>query len=173
MAEDQKDMKSTMDASSAEAGDARIYEVGYLLAPTVSEEDVPAMYGNLKELVSAAGGQVISDDMPKMIGLAYTMTKVVKNVRQKFNTAYFGWIKFALESGSVADLKKKLDGDPSIIRFLIMKTVRENTIAARRFVHREGMRRRPAAPRPEGAPAEAPAEINKEEIDKEIEAMVA
>jgi len=152
----------------------RVYELGYLLVPTISEEEVPAVYGNLKELVASHGGVMISDDMPRMIPLAYEMLKVVQNVRSKFTNAYFGWVKFEMGADQIGEMKKKLDLDPNVLRFLIIKTVRENTIAAKRFVSREGGVHRKApgvgVKKEEGAPVE---EINKEEIDKEIEAMVA
>jgi ribosomal protein S6 len=148
----------------------RIYELGYLLVPTIYEEDLGIVYGNLKELVSSMGGIAISDEMPKMIPLAYTMTKVVSNVRSKFNTAYFGWVKFTISSEAVLNLKKKLDLDPNFIRFLILKTVKENTIAAKRFVRGDMTYKKPRAEKSEDSEAAVP--INKEEIDKEIDALV-
>lgn len=150
--------------------DGRVYELGYLLVSTIKEEDVPASYGNLKELVNSLGGEVISDEMPRMTQLAYTMQKVVTNVRSKWNTAYFGWIKFTMKPAKVLELKAKLDLDPEIIRFLITKTVKENTIAAKRFVRDDMTHRKTPSAKKEAGPAP---EINKEEIDKEIEAMVA
>ncbi|MBI2630686.1 30S ribosomal protein S6 [Candidatus Nomurabacteria bacterium] len=149
---------------------SRVYELAYLLVPTLSEEDVPVSYGNLKEMVSSFGGAVISNEMPKMIPLAYSMAKVISNLRNKFNTAYFGWIKFMMDSDKVLELKKKLDLDITVIRFLILKTVKENTIAAKRFV-RPDMHRKPKFAK-EGTDEPA-VPINKEEIDKEIDAMVA
>lgn len=147
-----------------------VYEVGYLFVPTVSEEEVGALYGNLKDLVSNTGGNVIADEMPKMINLAYEMLKVVQNVRSKFNTAYFGWIKFEMDSQDVLELKKKLDLDPLVLRFLILKTVKENTIATKRFVFKDAPRKKaPTTKKEEGEVVE----INKEEIDKEIDAMVS
>jgi ribosomal protein S6 len=151
---------------------SRIYELGYLLVPTVSEEEIPATYGNLKELVASFGGVTISDEMPKMIQLAYSMVKVVSNVRNKYNNAYFGWIKFTMDSDKVLELKKKLDLDPLLVRFLILKTVKENTIAAKRFVGREGAHRRMPNMH-KAVEGEEAVPINKEEIDKEIDAMVA
>ena len=151
-----------------EAPEERVYEVGYLLVPNLKEEDVPMVYGNLKELVSSLKGEVISDEMPKMIPLAYQMEKVASNVRQKFNAAYFGWVKFSMDAAKVGELKKKLDLDSNIIRFLIIKTVRENTIASKRFVGRE-MHKRPPAKKTE----EPAVPINKEDLDQEIDAMVA
>lgn len=154
-----------------EGVDERVYELGYLLVPTVSTEDVPVLYGNLKELISSFGGTAIADEMPKMIPLSYSMVKVVANIRNKFNTAYFGWMKFTMGADKVLELKKKLDLDPKIIRFLILKTVKENTIAAKRFVRGDMAHRRPAVKKGEDNETVVP--INKEEIDKEIDAMVA
>ena len=150
-------------------GMERVYEVGYLLVPTILDTDVPMVFGNLKELISSLGGVAISDEMPKMINLAYSMVKVVSNVRSKFNTAYFGWVKFTMDSDKVLELKKKLDLDPNFIRFLVLKTVKENTIATKRFAHGEIHRKPKTAKSEEGEAAP----INKEEIDKEIDAMIA
>jgi len=167
MSEVENQNENEMEGESNE----RVYELGYLLVPNVEEVDVPVLYGNLKELVSSFGGVSIADEMPKMIPLAYSMVKVVANVRNKFNTAYFGWIKFTMDSSKVLELKKKLDLDPKIIRFLILKTVKENTIAAKRFVRGDMAHRRQPVKRSEDTENATP--INKEEIDKEIDAMVA
>ena len=166
MSEGEKEVKN--DANDTQT---RVYEVGYLLVPTIAGEDVPALYTGLKDLVVKLGGEMISDEMPKMINLAYTMPKVVSNVRSKFNTAYFGWVKFEMDPDKISDLKKKLDLDHNIIRFLITKTVKENTIAAKRFVYRETPRRKTPMQKKDESEASAP--INKEEVDKEIDAMVS
>ena len=157
--------------AEAKDSDSKVYEIGYLLVPTIKEEDIPVVYGNLKELVSSHGGEVIMDEMPKMINLAYPMQKIVSNVRNKFTTAYFGWTKFVMDPVQILEVKKILDLDPNFIRFLVLKTVRENTIAAKRFVRGETYKR-PTAKKPTDTDVPA-APINKEEIDKEIDAMVA
>ncbi|KKQ20380.1 MAG: hypothetical protein US45_C0013G0008 [Candidatus Nomurabacteria bacterium GW2011_GWA1_37_20] len=149
--------------------DNRVYELGYLLVPTIKEEDVPASYGNLKELVSSFGGEIIMDEIPKMINLAYSMQKVASNARKKFGTAYFGWTKFVMNGDQVLELKKHLDLDPNFIRFLILKTVKENTIATKRFVRGETYHK----PKSKNLENETVVPINKEEIDKEIDALIA
>jgi ribosomal protein S6 len=148
---------------------SKVYELGYLIVPTIKEEDVVVNYGNLKELVTSFSGEIITDEMPKMINLAYSMQKVISNVRSKFNTAYFGWIKFTMNGAQVIKLKKHLDLDSNIIRFLILKTVKENTIATKRFV-RGGAYKRAKSQNTE---TETVTPINKEEIDKEIDALIA
>ncbi len=166
----EKDVEIKDENENIVEGNGRVYELGYLLVPTLSEENIPTVHGNLKELISSLGGAHISDEMPKTITLAYTMTKVVANVRNKFNTAYFGWTKFSMDTNKILELKKKLDLDPNIIRFLLLKTVKENTIVARRFVGRDMTHKRFKAKTDE---AENAAPINKEEIDKEIDALIA
>ncbi len=162
---------SDVPLSQKEGADGRVYELGYLLVPTISPENVPINYGNLKDLIMKEGGEIISDEMPKEIELAYTMSKVIQNIRSKFNSAYFGWIKFEMNPEQVLELKKKLDLDRILIRFLILKTVRENTIAAKRFIQKDFRRKMPIAKSERGEEVGTP--INKEEIDKEIDAMVA
>jgi len=154
------------------ATDARVYELGYLLFPTIVEEDLAVHYGNLKEMVASLGGEVIADEMPKLISLAYTMEKVVSNIRHKHNSAYFGWTKFYMEGAKVLELKAKLDLEPNLLRFLLIKTVKENTISSKRFVRDERNTRRGGLKKDKDESGPAP-EINKEEVDKEIDAMVA
>lgn len=163
------EMETKDEKEISESANSQIYEVGYLLVPTVKEEDVPVLYGNLKELVNSFGGEIIADEMPKMTSLAYSMQKVTSNVRNKFHTAYFGWTKFVMDSAKILELKKHLDIDPNFIRFLILKTVKENTIAAKRFVRGETYRK----PKSKNLENETVVPINKEEIDKEIDALVA
>lgn len=170
MQENEENKEEIVKKEAKEEINGKVYELGYLLVPTLSEENMPGVFGNLKELISSLGGVYISDEMPKMMTLAYPMLKVVANVRSKFSTAYFGWIKFTMDGEQVVELKSKLDFDPTIIRFLILKTVKENTIAAKRFVRSDTLHKKFKAKNDD---VENVAPINKEEIDKEIDALVA
>ncbi len=160
------------EVTNKEEVQGKVYEIGYLLVPKLTEEEVPAVYGNIKELVSRLGGEIVADEMPKLIPLAYTMGKVISNIRHKFDNAYFGWTKFMMDADKVAEFKKTLTFDPNFVRFLIIKTVKENTIASRRSVGRDMARRKTGITKPKGEEGEA-APINKEAIDKEIDALVS
>lgn len=162
------DNKENIDTEVAEAK-TQVYELGYLLVPTISDEGVGGAYTAIKDLVASFGGEFISDEMPHLITLAYPMLHVVANVRNKFDSAYFGWIKFEMETSKVLELKNKLDFEPNTIRFMIIKTVRENTIATKKFTYKDMSKSRTVK---KEAGDEAPAEINKEELDKEIDAMI-
>lgn len=155
-----------------EVGDDRVYEVGYLLVPEISEEDLSSVYGNIKETIISFGGTLISDEAPSVINLAYTMQKTIQNVNKKYDSAYFGWVKFYMDSSDVLSLKKKLDLNDQIIRFLIIKTVKENTLAPKKFTNKDSIRKKSAVMKTPESSSENNV-INKEEIDKEIDAMVA
>lgn len=159
------------ESTNQEKNDKNVYEVGYLLVSKLTEEEVPGVYGNLKDLVQKLGGEIISDDMPRMIPLAYTMSKVISNVRHNFDSAYFGWTKFFMDAEKVSELKKTLSFDPNFVRFLIIKTVKENTIASKRSMSRDSIRRRPGVAKKTEEESGEP--INKEAIDKEIDALVS
>ena len=82
--------------TDAQNATEQVYELGYLLLPTILEENVSAAFGNLKELTTSLAGVPVSEEMPKMIQLAYPMSKVVANTRHRFTAAYFGWLKFTM-----------------------------------------------------------------------------
>jgi ribosomal protein S6 len=112
-----------------EKGDnVTVYEVSYILLPSLALEQVPAKASSLKGVLTSAGGAVISDEDPILIDLAYPMTKVVGVERHKATSGYFGWVKFELPTEGMEAVKKAFDGDAQIIRYLIIKTVKENTL---------------------------------------------
>jgi len=151
-----------------EEREAKIYELGFLLSSSLMDEEAGGEYANLKSLIGKHGGETISEEIPRKIPLAYTMERVVANVRQEFSSAYFGWIKFALLPEKVSALRKDLAENEKVIRSLIFRTVRESTISPKRFARETPYRRPPVIRKRE----ESALPINKEEIDKEIEAMV-
>ena len=105
-----------------------VYEVSYILLPTVVTEQVSTEVASLKEAILSLGGTVISDENPILIDLAYLMTKVVGTTRHKCQSGYFGWVKFEMTPEGILGAKKLLDGNDIVLRYLIVKTVRENTL---------------------------------------------
>ena len=118
--------------SEREEREPRIYEIGYLLSPVIRAEDIEAKSQTLHALVTSLGGVVIADGAPEYIDLAYTMIKVIDNKKTRFDQAYFGWIKFELNPEKTAELKELFDREISIIRYLFISTVRENTVLSKK-----------------------------------------
>lgn len=153
-------------------GELRVYEVSYLLLPFITEEDAPKEAGRVKEHVSLSGGAVFSEEEPKLIKLAYSMSKVIANKNTNFDNAYFGWVKFEGEPESISKIKKALETNENVLRFLILKTTKENSTPRKPlpFI----VKARPiSTPVPkEEVKSEAPQEINEAELDKTIEDLV-
>lgn len=110
----------------------RVYEVGYLLLPSIPEEKLADQVLALKKFIADGDGKIISEENPYSRTLAYEMVKTVGTRNEKFRSAYFGWIKFEIPAESVPALQTALKSSESILRFLLIKTTREETYVPRR-----------------------------------------
>ena len=110
----------------------RVYELGYLLSPLLSDEDKESLVATLKELFTKRGGEILSDGAPEFIDLAYRIPRIIDNKRAWFDQAYFGWVKFELDPAKVEALKEILDRQATLIRYLFLSTVRENTVLSKK-----------------------------------------
>jgi ribosomal protein S6 len=112
--------------------DVRIYELGYWFVPTIAEDALEDQVADLTSKLTSKGAVVISQESPYLRELAYEMCKVIQNQNHYFTEGYFGWIKFEIDPAHVDTLTKELQLDPSIIRPMIIQTVRENTVYTKR-----------------------------------------
>jgi len=105
-----------------------VYEVGFHIVPTVSPENLPKEVDAIKAVLAKNGAVTISEEFPKLRALAYQMVKVVGPVRQRCDSAYFGWIKYEAPKGATIEINKALDANEKVLRYLNIKTVAENTL---------------------------------------------
>ncbi len=119
-------MKASQNKITGEKMD--VYEVGYLLMPTVPEDSLSAEVSWLHDIIAANNGEIISEEFPKMRTLTYTMEKILESKHQKFNNAYFGWIKFELPVANIKVITHEIEKRSTMLRNLVIKTVRENTL---------------------------------------------
>jgi len=152
-----------------------VYEIGYLLASSIPEEKIPDEAAAITKIATDAGATVIAEEMPHRQHLAYTIRrKTVSGAYEKYDIAYFGWVKFELGSGKIEAVKKAVEIHPSVIRALLTSTVAENTYLGKRApVIAEGL----SAKHPETAVNSPAAEVvtapaSIEEMDKSIDEMV-
>lgn len=153
---------------NTEDKEMRVYELGFLFVPTIAQEHVAGEVEKLKEMIAKHEGVMVSEEFPKMIDLAYEMVKVISNKNIRFNQGYFGWLKFDMEPEHVVIMNEELGRSMSIIRFLLIKTVRENTVTGKRVAGKTETKRRVV----KKEDAENTAPINPEELDKQIDALV-
>ncbi len=151
----------------------KVYEVGYLLLPTIAEEHLAAEVQNIKAIIEKNDGVFITEDFPKLRPLAYTMRKTATGSNLKFSSAYFGWIKFEVNPSMIPTIQAGLEKNGNILRFMLIGTVRENTLYTQRVVYRPAGEGAVVSEKGEEALAEAPKEkMSEEEIDKTIENLV-
>lgn len=146
-----------------------IYELGYLVLPTFPEEQVAPEVSKLKEILEKYEAKVISDEYPVLIELAYTMVKRLDNKNQRFDTGYFGWIKFEVSAEVMDQIKKDLDRNFSLLRFMITRTVRENTVAAKKILSSNIITRSSRAPK---AKVEEVGKMDSDKVDSEIDKLI-
>jgi len=138
------------------------YELGYLLAPLIAEENIGAEENKVKDLIEK-GGAIISSKTPESLSLAYDITKKLGGKNQRFRSAYFGSVVFRLPQGEIGELKIELDKNESLLRHLLTKRTKESLIAPT-----------PRVMKPRTPKQEEPAgEMNEKEVEAAIEKLVA
>ncbi len=105
---------------------AEVYELGYLVLPSIAEEALGEVEAKLEKLVSEAGGTKIAGESPRKIDLSYKMTKTVGASRYVVNDAYIGWMKFEAAPSAVPALKETFGRLDEIVRSLLIKAPRES-----------------------------------------------
>lgn len=106
----------------------RLYELGFILVPATPESEVPAKVDALKNLIKGVGGEVTTEGTPEYIDLAYTMERSVGSKKYKYSQGYFGYLKFETTPESLEALKKALDANLDLVRYILIKTDAQNTI---------------------------------------------
>lgn len=140
----------------------RIYEVGYLLMPQVPEENLAAEISKIRDVIESHGGSIITEEFPSLKTLAYTMEVRFDAKIQRYDEGYFGWIKFELQPPAVEQFQLDLKKNPSLIRFMCIATVREDTLLKKPIV---GIRKPSREETDHGV-------ISEEELDQTIEELV-
>ncbi len=108
------------------------YEFAFHVLPTVAEGEVPGVFETLKAHI-AQKGEIISEEHPERIDLVYPIVKLMEGKNRKFTSAYFGWVRFKLESDALAGLVEELKATPSLLRHLLIKLTREEEAHPFRF----------------------------------------
>ena len=164
--------------SRIKENEARIYELSFIFSPLLSPEDMVHKFGDLKNLLTVSGAQFITEEIPRLIPLAYTMVATIGNKKYKFNNGYFGWVKFELNQEGVLNLKDSLKTNEDIVRHLLIKTVRENTLAPRKPMNRERFSSKPRYSSAVKSHSDKPEDkevtpMDKEAVDKKIEELIS
>lgn len=152
-----------------------VYETGFIIDPALSDDDVTAVVTAFKAFITEKGGAIISEEAPKRRELAYMIVKSVLGKNKRYNAGFFGWVKYEIEPTLASAVKTYLESDLKIVRFLTVKTVRENTLVYLRtgFVPRvDGERPVVKKDIPTVQDGAIPTVVSEEELDKSIEKLI-
>ncbi len=157
-----------------ERDDLQVYEVGFHILPTVAEGDLSGEVVKVRDLISSVKGSVISEGFPEMTNLSYEIAKRIDGKYVDFNRAYFGWIKFDLDRTEIEKVDSALKANPQILRYIIIKTVKENTLYVPKIsaVKKSTDGELDGVLVSEMTPKEYVAPVSEEEMDKSIDDLV-
>jgi len=141
------------------------YELGYLLVPTIPEENLPAEATIVREAIEKYG-TIVSGAAPLEKHLAYEIAKQVGGKKMHFQKGYFGHFVFEVDKDGMAEIREAIKKNNQVLRFLLVTRTKESLIAPTRRIPRT------SESRPKRA-EEKSAPVNEVELDKEIEKMVA
>ena len=138
-----------------------IYEVGFLLMPALAEEKLLQIFAAIKKVLADQNATLLGESLPKSRPLAYPI--------KKYESAFFGWLKFESSSEVLTTLREFLKNNVEVIRFLLIKTVRESAVVAPVFFGKPRSRLEKNAKKEETAVGP---KMTTEELDKTIEELV-
>jgi ribosomal protein S6 len=139
--------------------ETKLYEIGYLMNPGISEEQVLGEINALRNIIEKKGGVITVEEKAKLIKLAYAIKKIKIG---KFETAYFGWIKFMAETEAIIEIKNEADRMENLVRFMIIVGNDEQAqprAGKRTYTKKEEK-------------VEDKQQVNEEEVDKKIEELI-
>lgn len=173
------DKKETKQESEEIADEPTVYELGYHLLPTIAEENLQSEVAVIKSIIEKNNGTLITEEAPKPMQLAYTIFRGEGGKNKKFDNTYFGWMKFEMEAGNIQAAKEALDEHEQLLRYLLIKTVRESTLAPKKLIFEKPFQKPkitlppPVKLKPVAKKEEPKQTISDEELDRTIEELVA
>ncbi len=147
-----------------------IYEIGYHLIPTLTEEAVVKATEALTKTLGNA--EIIKNEAPIKIPFAYVIERRGQGKREKYAEGYFGFIKFATDKENIPGIEQYLRATHEVLRHLLIETVREDVVIAPRAVFTSNRLEGETIKKP-AAEVEKAGEVSEAELDKSIDAIVA
>jgi len=108
------------EATTQDFDERNTYEFAFHVLPTVAEGEVAGVFENIKAHITKVG-EIIGEETPERVDLAYPIVKHMEGKNRKFTSSYFGWVRFKLEADKVSGLTEELEIVPEVLRHLLIK----------------------------------------------------
>ena len=97
------------------------YELAFHILPTIAEGEVKTVFEGIKRAISESGGLLLEEEVPARFDLAYDIRALLEGKNRKFSSAYFGWVRFELESEKIAEVTEMVEGKKELLRHLLIR----------------------------------------------------
>lgn len=114
-----------MRKSRADKEGLTVYELGYLILPSIPEDKLSDVVGLIRKVVNKEGGAELDAEAPFKHPLSYSMSKTIGASRYVVSDAYLGWMKFEVEPEKISVIKDGVEKIGEVLRFLLIKAPRE------------------------------------------------
>lgn len=111
-------------SEALEENETQSYELAFHILPTVAEEEVPTVFEAIKTALTKDGAELFDEEAPERFTLAYEVVRHLEGKNRKFQSAYFGWVRFRAEGEVVAKLTHELEINTNVLRHLIIRLTR-------------------------------------------------
>lgn len=170
MAEMQAEIDVHADVATEMSPESRIYEVGYIVIPTMKEDELETEVSAIRNSIEKAGGSFISEGAPSLAKLAYPMGVRAGEKTIEYDRGYFGWLKFETSADAARALADALSKNQSVLRSMVFRTIREDTRARMKAPTLREVKRTDtirSTPREMEKP-EAGAPVSEEDLEKAL-----
>jgi len=135
------------------------YELMYILSSAVSDNDAPAISGEIDKFLTDNGGKLISTEMLGKKKLAYPIKKT--------RNGFYILSTFEIEGAKIGSLENKIRSQEAIIRFLVAN-IDEQERRAAKDAQVQAKMKASRKMRTEAAPA-AQINLSETELEQKIE----
>jgi ribosomal protein S6 len=109
------------------------YEFAFHVLPTVAEGEVSNVFDSLKNIITKNDGEIFDEEAPERFDLAYEIVQNIEGKNRKFEVAYFGWLRFKMESSNLEATTAEIEAVPEILRYLTVKLTKDDEANPFRF----------------------------------------
>jgi len=140
------------------------YELMYIVASSVSDDQIPSVTDGVLNLISGLGGKIIREEGLGKKKLAYPIKKT--------RNGFYDLVQFEMEGSKLTELNNKILTTEGVIRHLIINIEEMLERMAKDAVEQEAMNRNRSEKMrvaEEQRKTEAPTDITDENLDEKIE----
>ncbi len=157
--------------AETDLGTSRIYEIGYIIVPTVAEDAVEQAVAAIRTPITDAGGSFIAEGAPSLMRLAYEMTAREGDKNVDYDRGYFGWLKFEGSTEIAESVEASLRTNAQVLRHIVFRTVREDTRAKMKAPHLREVKASPSARTAPRREEETAAPVSEADLDKALDVL--